>query len=213
MIIAGQLSDHTDAEKLAAEVYRVHHRYATEVVGAFRLCPHMKDPESAFGAFCVVLDREPSTETAVDLVVNNRESVVHLIYPLVQLDFGSFETFGKGLLPALAKATSSPPVQAIFHPEMWGDTSRAERFVGVIRRAPDPFVQFVPPGLHVGGTEFLDPTLLASGQLLEAQPSNDETIFDRLTPDHIETIMASLAAIRADRDESYRPFVDAMADG
>lgn len=209
-IVAGQLADHPRAKAFAEVVRQVHHRYATEVVGAFRLCPFMNDPETAFGRFCVVFDREPSVKTAKGLVLAETSQVAHLIYPLVTMSCPEFERFGGEVHKAVAATGRGAPVHATFHPEMGGDSASASRIVGLLRRAPDPFVQFVPEGLHGGGTTFVEPAAIDWATLKEPSGDNTESLFARLTEDDYARIEAVQRSIKAERDERYRDFVDAM---
>ena len=77
----GALAKHPAAQAFAREVLRVHRRYATEVVGAYSLCPFMKDPDTAFGHFCVMLDPEPNPSTTLDAILEAQSSVIHVIFP------------------------------------------------------------------------------------------------------------------------------------
>ena len=210
-ILAGPLADHPLARDFAEVVREVHHRYAAEVVGAFRLCPFMKDPATAFGRFCVVLDVEPSVHDATQLVVAETSQVAHLIYPLVRMDCAEFERFGGDVHEAVARTGRGAPVHATFHPDMGGDTASASRIVGLLRRAPDPFIQFVPEGLHGGGTTFLDPAAIDLTALSAPSGDNTESLFDRLTAEDYERIDAIQRAIKVERDARYRRFLDAMA--
>jgi hypothetical protein len=210
-IVAGELAAHPLARAFALEVQRVHHRYAVEVVGAFSLCPFMNDPESAFGRFVVMLDREPAVASARDQVLA-APGVAHLIYPLFTGSSNAIERFGNALHEAVRREAFArrldPPVHATFHPEMEGDTSSAQRLVGFLRRAPDPFVQFVPEGLAKGGTVFADPATIDLATLLTPKPAR--SLFDRLSRADLEVVAAREASIRADRNESYARFLDAL---
>jgi hypothetical protein len=205
--VAGALAHHAAAADFAAVVERVHHRYATEVVGAFRLCPFMRDPETAFGRFVVMLDREPDTRTAAAEVIAAGSQVVHVVYPLVRGAPSSFERFGNEVHQAVARQTHGGPVHATFHPDMSGDARSPARLVGLLRRAPDPFVQFVPEGLHKGGTVFADLTELDLAQLLAQQGAGPRA---PLVPAEIERIEATQADIHADRERSYAKHLSAL---
>ncbi len=204
-------ADHPEALAFARVVQRVHHRYAREVVGAFALCPFMSDPETAFGAFCVVLDREPQIEPATAAVIAAGSRVVHLVYPLSALACAAFERFGNALHRAVAVAHPSPPVHATFHPQMEGDGSSPARLIGLLRRAPDPFVQFVPEGLHEGGTTFADPAMLGDLAALVSAKQPKRERLAQLDAGDIARIQALQADIRRDRDDSYAPFLPAFA--
>jgi hypothetical protein len=211
------------ASRFAEVVRRVHHRYAVELVGAFRLCPFMTDPETAFGTFVVVLDRELDVTAAADCVVAAPGKVIHLIYPLVTVTAAVFERFGNQLHQTVAKQCRGGPVHASFHPHMEGDTGSPSRLVGVVRRAPDPFVQFVPEGLHKGGSTFLDiegldlkalvatpvdTTNLHAAHLGSAD--NAKSNYERMDREAFAQIEAILADVHADRDRSYAEYLDAL---
>jgi hypothetical protein len=191
------------AAALAREVRRIHHRYANEVVGAFGLCPFFRDAESSFGHFCVMLDRELDPEAACRQAREAAGSIVHLVYPRVRALPQIFERFGNGVGQALRRESRDAPVLASFHPEMAGDPGAAHRLVGLLRRAPDPFIQLVPEGLHEGGTIF-------AGS--EAPPRKDPSAvnFARLAGGELDKVLALLADIRADRDRSYAPHLSAL---
>ena len=212
-ILRGALRERARAVAFAQVVERVHHRYASEIVGRYTLCPHMNDPASAFGRFCVMLDREPDLEDAVACVVEAGAQVCHLIYPLIATSRGEcapFERFGNALHKAVAKAMADAPVHATFHPAMEGDPLSASRIVGFLRRAPDPFVQFVPEGLHKGGTVFADVDSFDLHAMMSAK-KKERDLLARLSPSDIAAIEEGLRDIRRDRDDSYAEFLDAFA--
>lgn len=200
----GALAKHPAAQAFAREVLRVHRRYATEVVGAYSLCPFMKDPDTAFGHFCVMLDPEPNPSTTLDAILEAQSSVIHVIFPCASAPTGAFEKFAGSMRESLRSWIPRPPVMAVFHPELSGDFSTSHRLVGFVRRAPDPFIQLVPEGLHEGGTVFVD-SYVAMPKLPAEQN------FDRLRdPRDRERLSAALADIREDRDRSYAPFLNEL---
>jgi hypothetical protein len=208
--IAGALREHPLAVEFGRTVERVHHRYAAEVVGAHRLCPFMREPAIAFGRFCVMMDRELVLDTALGEVQAAGSEIVHLVYPLLDVDVTTFERFGNRLHLEVAKRGSEAPVHATFHPLMEGDAKTPARLVGMLRRAPDPFIQFVPEGLHKGGTTYLDADDFDFSRFVERHPTPTESTHQRLTASHLEAITASLRDIRADRDGSYAKYLDAI---
>ncbi len=216
VVVAGTLRDHPAAAAFAREVHHVHHRYATEVVGAFTLCPHMaSDPDKAFGTFAVMLDRAFDVEGAVVEVLRAPSQVVHLVYPLITDGVPAFEQHGQALHRAVAEAFADrggrAPVHAAFHPHMQGDATSASRLVGLLRQAPDPFVQFVPEGLHEGGTQYIDMATFDPATYVPPPPPRAEGNFDRLATTDIETIIARIAEIRRDRDRRYEEHLNAFA--
>ena len=201
--IVGSLASHPLAAALAAEVQRLHRRYANEIVGTFRLCPFMKDADTAFGHFVVILDGRLDVGVARDAVVRSKSTVVHLVYPRVDTEPTVFERFGSQVGQALREAIRPAPVIAAFHPRLMGEPSSAARLVGLLRRAPDPFVQVVPEGLHEGGT-------VLAGVYPQPPPDPMQANFDRMKGGAIERLLTVLADIHADRQRSYAPFLESM---
>lgn len=218
-VLLGELASHPEAARFAVEVARVHARYAEEVVARHQLCPFLRDTASGFGCFCVLLDREPKVETALAAARQADSSVVHLVFPCIRTPAGLFERFAARVGEALRRGVegaptvqgqvyvpaSNPkaPVLASFHPDMAGDATNAHRFVGFLRRAPDPFVQLIPPGLSEGGT-------VLAGAGVEPGEDRADMLFARLHGAGAEGIQALIAEIRADRDASYAPFLEAF---
>ncbi len=210
-LIRGSLQGHPLAQSFAAEVHRVHRRYAAEVVAKNGFCPFLRDVDTGFGRFCVMLDPEPDVDTALAAVHAAGTSVIHLVYPCTtRLVASPFEKFAGRLGEALKKALRDPPVMATFHPALPGDGSNPFRLVGLLRRAPDPFVQLIPEGLHEGGTMFAGAADLeetTTGEELDPAQAN----FAKLHGGFLEKLVALMSEIRADRDRSYAPFLEAFA--
>ena len=208
----GPLADHPLAAKFAAEVHRVHRRYASEVVQNHRLCPHLHDVDKDFGVFVVMLDPrpEPDVQATVDAVRKAGAPVMHIVFPLTKPPPSAFERFSGKVSQALRRALPKPPVMATFHPELVGDANDPHRLIGLIRRAPDPFVQLIPDGYHDGGTVFTPVTAIGdlhpAGEKVEWPQRN----YDKLRGATLDALLALLADIHADRDRSYAPFVDAL---
>jgi hypothetical protein len=203
LVLRGELAQHPAAARFAAEVRRIHGRYADEVVARYRLCPFLRDAESGFGSFCVLLDREPVLETALAAVREAETSVVHLVFPCIRTPALQFERFSARLGEQLRLTCDPSPVMASFHPEMAGDDTNYHRLVGLLRHAPDPFVQTVPEGLNQGGT-----VLAGAGVDPGVDPAEDN--FARLHGPGVVEIQAKLAEILADRDASYAPHLEAL---
>jgi hypothetical protein len=227
-LLFGELRGHPAALGLAAEVVRVNQRYAAEVVLAYRLCPFLRDVETGFGRFCVAMTRRIDLGEAKAAFVRAESAVIHMVYPLVRAPAADFERFGGEVGRAardIWRATPDgedrfgpePPVIATFHPDLVGDRSAPHRLIGLLRRAPDPFVQIIPGGHHESGTviapiaEIGDLTPEAIQKILaKVPPPKTERVaetFARLTPAMLDDIAALIADIRADRDRSYAPFL------
>ena len=210
-LLRGSLQGHPAAAPFAAEVHRIHRRYAGEVVAENRLCPFLRDLETGFGRFCVMLEPgELDVEAAVEAVVSSSTSVIHIVYPCLRPPPSVFEKFAGKLSQALKQAypgPERPPVMAVFHPDLSGDPSGPYRMIGMLRRAPDPFIQLIPEGLHQGGTVF------AGMESIPANPAERDPAlanFERLKGGGVERIVEKLADIYADRARSYAPFLEAL---
>lgn len=212
-LLLGPLAAHSLAAKFAAEVHRVHRRYASEVVQANRLCPHLHDVDKDFGTFVVMLDPrpEPDVEATVEAVRRAGSPVMHIVFPLILPPPSAFERFAGRVAQALKRAFPKPPVMATFHPDLVGDANDPHRMIGLIRRAPDPFVQMIPDGYQEGGTMFTPVSAVADlaigGEKVEWSQRN----FDKLRGEPLAKLVALIAEIRADRDRSYAPLVGALA--
>jgi len=201
-ILCGRLAQHEQAGAFAEQVRRCLRRYAAEVVFAHGLCPFLKDVDTGFGAFIVVLDDELDAEVGAQAILQANTTVLHVVYPLVRLDSGPFERFGSELNDALKGRVDELPVHATFHPQMVGARDDPNRLVGLLRQSPDPFVQFIPGGLHGGGTVYAG--------MEEPTVPNVQRIFSRITDEVADALFAKMKDIRADRAQSYRPFFDAF---
>lgn len=218
-VVQGELATHPLARDFAEEVVRVHARYADEVVGHFQLCPFLRDAATGFGKFCVLLSSEPSQDETLAAARQADASVIHLVFPCIRTPAPAFERFAARFGDALrrgaqaSRADDGPifpplsdpkaPVLAAFHPEMVGDDSNAHRLVGLLRRAPDPFVQLIPPGLNEGGT------VLASAGV---EPGEDraDALFRRLRGAGVAAIREKIAELHAERDARYAPYLEAF---
>jgi len=201
-MIRGKLATHPDAPAFAAEVLRVHRRYATEIVQAYALCPFTRDVDVAFGRFCVMLDEVPDLDATRDAVIEAKSNVLHVVFPLALPPPNVFERFASTLLSKLQGHFAEAPVMAAFHPALVGDREAPHRLIGLLRRAPDPFVQFIPAGLHEGGTVFA-----SSVEEFEASTvDRSELNFKKLAGGPIEELLARIEEIRADRNRAYAQF-------
>jgi hypothetical protein len=224
-LLRGPLAHHAAATGFAAEVHRVHRRYAAEVVAANRLCPFLRDVDTGFGAFVVMLDAgEPSVDATLDAIRDAESLVTHVIFPLVRPAPSLFERFAGRVGQALKKAHAAlpqssradaprhPPVMATFHPDLAGDAADPHRLVGLLRRAPDPFIQLIPEGMHEGGTVFAPlPTDGISPAFIPEAVDSAQANHEKLKDGGVLPLLALMAEIRADRDRSYAPFLEAFA--
>ncbi len=201
-MIRGKLATHPNASAFAADVLHVHKRYATEVVQQFALCPFTRDVEVAFGKFCVMLDREPNHDATRGAIVEAKSPVLHVVFPLALPPANVFERFASTLMASLQGVLDSPPVMAAFHPDLVGDRDNAHRLIGLLRRSPDPFVQFIPAGNHEGGTVFA----ASVDEAEDAAGDRSEQNFKRLRGAKLDELLAIVADIRAERDRRYAPY-------
>jgi hypothetical protein len=212
-LVRGLLAGHPLAQSFAAEVHRVHRRYAAEIVAANRLCPFLRDVDTGFGAFVAMLDPgEPDVDAAVEAILAAGNPVIHVVFPLSRPAPSMFERFSGRVGQALKKALQDPPVMATFHPDLVGDAGDPYRLVALLRRAPDPFVQLIPEGMHEGGTVFAP--LPSQGDPLPRPPEeavdSAQANFAKLRDGRVEPLLALMADIRADRDRGYAPFLEAF---
>lgn len=212
-LLRGPLASHPEAARFAAEVHRVHRRYAAEVVAANRLCPFLRDVDTGFGAFVAVLDPgEPDAALTVEAIRGADNPVVHVVFPLLRVAPSAFERFSAKVTQGLKKALPRAPVTATFHPELAGDADDPHRLVGLLRRAPDPFIQAIPEGMNEGGTVFAP--LPAAGDAAPVAPpppvDTAESNFEKLGGARAEPVLALLREIHADRDRSYASFLVAF---
>jgi hypothetical protein len=223
-LVRGPLAAHPLAARFVEEVHRIHVRYAAEVVAANRLCPFLRDVETGFGRFCVVLDprEDPDVGTAVEAILAAASPVIHVVYPLIRPVPSAFERFSGRVNQALKKALPDTPVMATFHPALVGAADDPHRLVGLLRRAPDPFVQLIPRGMNEGGTVFA-PLASSVGDTPTPPGSPDEVPaedappadpaqfnFDRFGGASVEPLLALIAEIHAERDARYAPFLEAF---
>lgn len=211
--LRGPLATHPLAENFAGEVHRVHRRYAVEVVAKHRLCPHLRDVDRDFGDFIVILDAraEPDVDLTAEAVRASENAIKHVIFPLVCPPPSLFERFAGRVNQAIRRALlTSPPVMATFHPALVGDAEDPHRLVGLLRRAPDPFVQFIPDGYQEGGTTFAPLPAPGEPLLMEERMDWPTRNFEKLRGDNLERLLAIVADIKADRDRSYAPYLAAF---
>lgn len=201
-MIRGKLATHPNARAFAAEVLHVNKRYATEIVQQFALCPFTRDVDVAFGKFVVMLDHEPDHDATRAAIVEAKSPVLHVVFPLALPPPNVFERFASTLVASLRGHLESPPVMAAFHPELVGDRDNAHRVIGLLRRSPDPFVQFIPAGNHEGGTVFAASVEDAEDAALDRAEQN----FKRLRGGKLDELLAIAADIRADRDRRYAAY-------
>jgi hypothetical protein len=155
---------------------------------------------------------EPDAEAAVEAIVAADNPVIHVVFPLIRPAPSLFERFSGKVGQALKKAFKNPPVMATFHPGLVGDAGDPYRLVGLLRRAPDPFVQLIPEGMHEGGTVFAP--LPEPGQALPeslAEPVDPaQANFAKLRGGGVERVLALIEEIHAERARSYAPYLEAF---
>ena len=74
---------------------------------------------------------------------------------------------------------------------MVGGTEHAARLVGILRRAPDPFVQLIPAGVQKGGTTIAGTPPAHTDQL--------ESTYRRMLGEPLALLVARQAALHAER--------------
>jgi len=207
--LVGAKKEAKEAALLAEKSAALLERYVHEVVLAFRLCPFLHNPEGALGAVVVVLDVEPVEETLADTIESLGAPIVHALYPLVSGESPPFERFASRTGALLrTRLGRGAPVSAAFHPAMHGETDDPHRLIGILRRAPHPFVQYVPADVPTGGG-----TVVAGAPL--PAPSGAEANFARLTATtaELDRVVEILAELHRARDAELTELVRRVADG
>lgn len=203
-IVIGAFARAPGAAELARDVAHLLYRYAVEVVAGFALCPHLHDLDRGMGAVCIVLDPALDAPLAARAVRATGSKVAHVVYPLANVESNEFERFGNALAQALSSDGGLRLVHATFHPQLAGGTEYAARLVGVLRRAPDPFVQLIPPGIQQGGTSFA-----GSPPPPQEEPYIDMT-YRRIQGGQLDVLLARQAELHAAR-RALQPRLAALA--
>jgi hypothetical protein len=208
----------------AREAVRLHRRYQTEIVEAYRLCPWAeRATQDGRVREAVFLQEgsdtlEPSLAAIVGWMSDPTVDVAFAIYPRLVLGRQGFHDFAARVRDADTprhELGSVPFVFAAFHPEADPDTGDAERLIPFLRRTPDPTLQFLRAsaldGIRTGasqGTQFLDIASLDAVLSGTAQPPLRERIAkaNLATAERcgIAALRQHLDDIRRDRDETYR---------
>jgi hypothetical protein len=158
---------------------RLLERYA-HAIDAHGICPYMR--AGGLGDVIVVLDRILDIELACGAIARTSAGVIHVVFPLAARDDAAaraFERFGNDVATRMRGRGS---VHAAFHPALAGSREDADRRIGLVRRAPDPFLQLVPAQL---------PQVARSPLARGA--------FD------LDALLAELAELRAERDAITSP--------
>jgi hypothetical protein len=206
------------------EAVRLHRRYQTEIVEAYRLCPwaeratldgRVREAVLLQDAIDAV---EPSL-AAIDAWMDDPTvDVAFAIYPRLALGREAFHDFAARVRDADTprhELGEVPFVFAAFHPDADPDTGDPERLIPFLRRTPDPTLQFLRAstldGIRTGsaqGTQFLDIASLDAVLSGTAQPPLRERIAraNLATAERcgIGALRRRLDDIRRDRDETYR---------
>jgi hypothetical protein len=206
------------------EAIRLHRRYQTEIVEAYRLCPWAERALLDGRVREAVILQEsgdvvaPSL-AAIDSWVDDADvDVAFAIYPRLVLGRQAFHDFAARLRDAETARHdlgTIPFVFAAFHPEADPDTGDPERLIPFLRRTPDPTLQFLRAsaldGIRAGasqGTQFLDMASLEAVLSGTAQPPLRERVAraNLATAERcgIAALRRHLDDIRRDRDETYR---------
>ena len=189
-VLFGTAAAHPRARELAEGVHQLLARYVDEVVLSFALCPFLHQRDAGLGAVGIVLDAQPDVATSTAALMALSANVAHLVVPLSQLTSSPFERFGNKLAESVRATAREKLVHASFHPELVGGTENAYRLIGLLRQAPDPFVQFIPHGLTKGGT-------VVAGE--EPKEGHAEARFQRLTEADRKELVRRTTELKAER--------------
>jgi hypothetical protein len=130
-------------------------RYAA-VVAAHRLCPY----DGGLGHTVVVLDHTFDAALVTRAIAGTSAAVVHVVFPCLPHD--ASHAFERQCNDVATRVRGRGSVHAAFHPAMTGGRDTADQRVGLVRRAPDPFLQLVPvelPAMTARPTADLDAVL------------------------------------------------------
>ena len=193
------------------EVLRVLHRYLTEVVEKYDLCPWARVARERGEVEIEVLWGTPTIDewvaAAESLCIRKQAQVAMVVAP--ELVIGSSELHD--VRNAVAAKIQIAGV-AEFHPDAPLDLATPARLVPFIRRSPDPLLQLVPLSL-LASIRAKPPTVELIEQLqalggLAPPPKRDAA--DRIAEENHATVSAAHAAITstlediaADRRRSY----------
>ncbi len=194
----GRAAEAPGADAFADAVSTLLARYVDEVVMPFSLCPFLHQRDNGLGAVGIVLDPDATVETARDAILALESPVSHLVFPLSPLASSPFERFGNKLAESVRASAKERLVHATFHPALVGGRENAYRLIGLLRQAPDPFIQFVPHGLMKGGT-------VMSGE--EPKEGHAEARFTRLAQTDVDEILSRLGALH----DARRALADAAS--
>jgi hypothetical protein len=205
------------------QALRLYRRYEREIVGDLNLCP-WAEPSRLDGhvrEHVLLQTDDVSVEPSVLALASSAHpevEIVLLIFPRLQLGRVDFDSFAARIRDAEAAQHALgrvPFVSAVFHPYAKADCSEPERLIPLLRRTPDPTIQFVRASLlervrerAPQGTQFVD---IAS---FDASASgNDVTpLRERIARSNLKTVdrigiaelTRRLDEIQRDRDISYR---------
>jgi hypothetical protein len=200
----GSASDPPSEDPWTREALRLHDRYLNEVVLAFDLCP-WADKVLREGAFRrrVIAAAAPAPEEALAFVdalaaVTPAVDIGFLIFPRFEITAPAFDAFVEKIRRAdrarRAVGQVAAFLMAAFHPEGQGETSAPHRLIPLLRRSPDPTVQLVR-------AERLDQVRGGSDAVSNSVARNNQVALERRGQAELEAI---IAALRNDRDKSYR---------
>lgn len=181
-------------ETIAVASAALFQRYA-ELVMARGLCPFLRDTRSGQGDVWVALSRVRDMEAIVEAMGRHESEICHLLFPWENDDDATdFERWAAGLGKKIGERWAGHPVCAVFHPHLSGSTSASNRWVGLLRRSPIAFVQWVPPNLQSGGTLFVD-------DWAKAPPPRVPPLAERVGERGIEALAREVGELHAYRNE------------
>lgn len=136
--IIGPLAPYAGAPSFSRAVVDLLVRYAG-IVERAGLCPYIR---GGLGEVVVVLDHALDEDLVAARIATSAAPVLHLVFPCAPREASrAFERFCNAVATRVAGRGS---VHAAFHPAMTGGNDDPDRRVGLVRRAPDPFLQLVP---------------------------------------------------------------------
>lgn len=203
-----------------SEVLRINERFLVEVVEAFGFCPWAEGARKT-GALkrAVILDESEALERLLSL--EEKTAVAILIYPRFSGPPAAFEELLARLRRAeeARRGARSPFVTALFHPALPWSGDGPDQLVPLLRRSPDPSLQFVRfaaleavRSAAPSGKFLFDWTSESWKEL--ARREQNLPVSARVARDNFSTVervgadrmLAILDDIGRDREASYRRF-------
>jgi hypothetical protein len=193
------------------EARRLLDRYLVEIVETYELCPWAKTSRTGGELAVEFLWGTPSLEAWVAAATGAFSDPNIRVAMIVAPELAITRQDLHGVRDAVAKRAGTLGV-AEFHPDAAYDAKTPARLVPFLRRSPDPMLQCVPlalldqvrgPAMNVERSEQIAMLVKAGGVDAVKPPLVDRIATQNHARVNEQEVEAKLAAIAADRAESY----------